>query len=266
MVRGLPDPSEADGGACCPGCGLYEAVYTSSARAETECDWQHRGICSRSCTPTSAAPPAARCVAGRCALDYPAMDNSCRVDTDCASVPEILPSSQGEPCHLACGQSIAVSRTAAGWFEGLWLNPTVAGLCPSDCVVQPRPDAQCLAGHCALVPLTAVRVVGAEVHNAYIDNARHVPDVEAIANRNASEFRRCSERARRVRAPGSWTVGLEFVIGDDGSVTSETPNGLASTLPEIAQCIDGLVRQWHFPRPDSKPPWHIEANLVVFLR
>jgi hypothetical protein len=64
----------------------------------------------------------------------------------------------------------------------------------------------------------------------------------------------------------SWTVGLEFDIGADGSVISEVPNNLASALPEIARCIDKQVRQWHFPRPDSKAPWHIEANLVVFLR
>jgi hypothetical protein len=128
------------------------------------------------------------------------------------------------------------------------------------------PSAECQAGHCALAPVTTVHVVKAEVHNAYIDNARHVPEVEAIANRNASEFRRCSERARRVRVSASWTVGLEFDIGADGSVISEVPNNLASALPEIARCIDEQVRQWHFPRPDSKAPWHIEANLVVFLR
>jgi hypothetical protein len=116
------------------------------------------------------------------------------------------------------------------------------------------------------VPPTVVRVVQAQVRDAYIDNARHVPDVEAIANRNASEFRRCSERARSFRVPTSWTLGLEFDIAADGSVASEKPIGLASVLPDIAQCIDGLVRQWRFPHPDSSAPWHIDANLVVFLQ
>jgi hypothetical protein len=265
-VRGLPDPSEADGGECCPGCGLYEAVNASQLRAEPVCDWEHRGICSRSCRPTSAAPPVARCVTGRCSLDYPSLDDTCRVDTDCASLPALQAASQESTCHLACGQAIAVSRSAAGWFEGLWQNTSVAGSCPSDCVVLPLPQAQCTAGRCTLAPPTEVRVVRAEVRDAYIDNARHGPIVEAIANRNASEFRRCGERARRVRVPGSWTLGLEFDIGSDGSVISEKPIGLASALPDIAQCIDGLVRQWHFPKPDSKAPWHVEANLVLFLQ
>jgi hypothetical protein len=65
--------------------------------------------------------------------------------------------------------------------------------------------------------------------------------------------------------PNSWAVGLDFDIGADGSVTAETPNPLASAFPDIAQCIDGLVRQWRFPPAAPKPPWHIEANLLVFF-
>lgn len=64
-----------------------------------------------------------------------------------------------------------------------------------------------------------------------------------------NEVRYCYEQALQARPDLQGRVVARFIIGPTGEVKMAAATPSDATLTEVANCIAGKVRQWHFPSP-----------------
>jgi hypothetical protein len=196
-------------------------------------------------------PPRAVCVAGHCALDYPALDDRCERDDDCITLPALVPAADAGTCRLACGRVVGANKLSGRWASGLWRNASVAGRCPPGCTTELQPRGACRGGRCVAPTPTTARVANASFRSPWTDGPL-APDVLiAVATSGAADLYACREGPRAVSLPGSWSVGLELRVAPDGRVAQASVVALAAIVPAITSCLEAAIRGWRFPASDA---------------
>ncbi|MBC7531061.1 MAG: AgmX/PglI C-terminal domain-containing protein [Oligoflexus sp.] len=74
-------------------------------------------------------------------------------------------------------------------------------------------------------------------------------EIQKVVRSNTDQVRSCYEQFTK-RTPGlAGKIRMEIKLDKDGHVESSKAADSSFEKPEIAQCIEGKVKRWHFPAP-----------------
>lgn len=247
---------ELNGGPCCAVCAGYVALNRAYHARQPVCDEASRGACGFSCP--EGRPPPVTCEAGNCVLTYPPVRTTCQSDSECVTVPRLLPNAPPSGCRIACGQYIAGNREWDAWAAGLWQNTSVTGACPPNCVDRLLPAAACAAGQCQIRAQSVVGVVRVDLRTPTVTGSLSAAEIVSVVTSGQGQFTSCQERPRSLNPIGYAGFQMQFVVGADGRVGDIDAGEIANHLPDVAECMTRVIRGLQFPLQTSGGTTRVE--------